>query len=180
MAGKASSIAMVVAGPGACPTDVVTQLQTDIGHVTSLLYNFIGTTQRDAAPCSIKGEGLIHAGHAPEIPVRQGGRTARGLIPRRIAPSSRRVDDTTIRGHLQIDLMAEQLTGALAALGTVIHALPQSLSSEEQQISTVVELQRANVAASQALHSSLERAQGALSQAHASHSALADIVLQHG
>ncbi|KAL6771641.1 hypothetical protein ACKKBG_A27215 [Auxenochlorella protothecoides x Auxenochlorella symbiontica] len=136
---------MVAVGHSATSTDIVTQLQDELCHVTSLLYNFIGTTQRDAAPSSIKDEGPVQAGCAPAPP---------------------------------IDLMAEQLTGALAALGKVIAALPSTLSSEEQQILEITGLQHANVMASQELQASLERAQVVLTESYASHSSLAETLLQ--
>ena len=50
--------------------DIVTQLQQNLGQVTLLLYNFIGTTQRDAGPASIKGEGIIAPSSSPSLPVR--------------------------------------------------------------------------------------------------------------
>ncbi|KAK2078621.1 hypothetical protein QBZ16_003461 [Prototheca wickerhamii] len=51
--------------------DIVTQLQQNLGQVTLLLYNFIGTTQRDAGPASIKGEGIIAPSSSPSLPIEQ-------------------------------------------------------------------------------------------------------------
>lgn len=171
---------MVAVGHSATSTDIVTQLQDELCHVTSLLYNFIGTTQRDAAPSSIKDEGPVQAGCAPAPPVRRRGRfnSMRTQLPSRCEFLSVSKSRKTHHPYHQIDLMAEQLTGALAALGKVIAALPSTLSSEEQQILEITGLQHANVMASQELQASLERAQVVLTESYASHSSLAETLLQ--
>lgn len=159
--------------------DAVTQLQQELAHITFLLYNCIGTTQRDAGPASMKGEGLVSPpSSSPALPASGSTGYATQIIVIVCSGQTPLTCTYTKMFPEQFDQMADQLRGALKALSNTIDNIPSNFTSEDEQLGRIVELQQQNVEASRRLQVSLERAKSGLKESQALYAALAESIFQ--
>jgi len=102
-------------------TDVVTALQDEASALSTMLYDFIGTMQRDAPPASISGEPIVVGSAAP-------GAGAP------IAANPNQIRDVPAAASQ----MAEQLVASFRRAHALVDALPPDAAAPTRELDAAV------------------------------------------
>jgi hypothetical protein len=147
--------------------DVITALQDETSAIATMLYDFIGTLQRDAPPASIAGEPVMMIAD---------GAAAAGR-----APSTATIRDVPAAAKQ----MADQLVASFQRAHSLVDRLPQDVGALEQEPEREAEdarriaaLLRERDAADADLRASAERGERALAALHALHARCAEALVK--
>lgn len=141
--------------------DVVTALQDEASALATMLYDFIGTLQRDAPPASIAGEPIVGTAGAGT----RGGAPADPTNPNEI----RDVPAAAAQ-------MAEQLVASFRRAHALVDRLPDGDGADEQQqqLARVGALLAERAAADAELRAAAAEGERALRALHALHARCAE------
>jgi predicted nucleic acid-binding Zn-ribbon protein len=142
--------------------DTVTQLQDQVNHVSMLMFNCIGTLQRDSLPAERIGEQLQDLSDE---------------IPKQIDLVNKQQQQQHLKKGItkeQIAEMTKQLVDASRVINSLADQLPDAEGTPEEQLKRIEELQEEHEKIEETLKRELEIARKKLDEINAEFERLAD------